>query len=166
MLTRETMRGLYALPPTPFDERGDFWESAYAENLRKLVELGVDGIVSPGSNGEWWTLRPQERCRQMEVLCEECAGKAKRWIPWQLGALAGFAALATGSIVAGEGLAAMVFFPAASMIVMTLGAVHLMKLANRSAQRQIASGEFPDFEALGPGTSTDATAALTEGPAV
>ncbi len=100
------------------------------------------------------------------LVCEECAEKAKRWIPWQLGAVAGFAALAAGLIVAGQGFAAMLFFPVGSVIVMTFGAVQLMKLANRSAQRRIAAGEFPDFEALGTGTSTDATAALTEGPAV
>ena len=100
------------------------------------------------------------------LVCEECAEKAKRWMPWQLGALAGISALVTGLIVAGEGLAVMVFFPAGSTILMTLGAVQLMKLANRSAQRRIAAGEFPDFEELGTGTSTDATAALTEGPAV
>jgi dihydrodipicolinate synthase/N-acetylneuraminate lyase len=75
MLTRDAMHGLYALPPTPFDERGNFWESAYRENLRRLIEFGVDAVVSPGSNGEWWTLDDDARRRQLEVLYEECHGK-------------------------------------------------------------------------------------------
>ncbi len=89
------------------------------------------------------------------LVCEECAEKAKRWIPWQLGAVAGFTALATGLIVAGEGFAAMLFLPVGSVIVMTFGAVQLMKLANRRAQRRIAAGEFPDFRALGTEASTE-----------
>ena len=68
MLTRDTMRGLYVLPPTPFDEQGNFWESAYRENLRTLMEFEIDAIVSPGSNGEWWSLAEDQRRRQMEVL--------------------------------------------------------------------------------------------------
>ena len=76
MLTRETMGGLHALPPTPFDEKGNLWEPAYRENLRTLLEFGVDGISSPGSNGEWWSLSDRQRRRQMELLHEECHGKA------------------------------------------------------------------------------------------
>jgi hypothetical protein len=41
-----------------------------------------------------------------------------------------------------------------------------MKLANRNAQRRIAAGKFPNFEALGTGASTDAKPSLTEGPTV
>ena len=75
MLTRETMQGLFVLPPTPFDEKGNFWESAYRENLRVLMQFSVDALVSPGSNGEWWSMSDDDRRRQMEVLHEECNGK-------------------------------------------------------------------------------------------
>lgn len=47
------------------------------------------------------------------------------------------------------------FFVAGSTGVVVLGTVQLMKLANRRTQRRIASGEFPDFEALGTGTTTE-----------
>ncbi len=75
MLARKDMRGLYALPPTPFDGQGRFLEDVYRENLRKLVAAGVDAIVSPGSNGEWWSLDEGTRRRQLETLGEECRGK-------------------------------------------------------------------------------------------
>ena len=50
-------------------------------------------------------------------------------------------------------------------IAMTLAAAQLMKLANRNAQRRIAAGGFPDFNALGTGAGTDANPAMTEGSA-
>ncbi|HEY1067471.1 MAG TPA: dihydrodipicolinate synthase family protein, partial [Pirellulales bacterium] len=75
MLTRDSMRGLYVLPPTPMDDRGEFCETRYRENLKTLVEAGVDAIVSPGSNGEWWSLPDRDRRRQMEILVEECQGR-------------------------------------------------------------------------------------------
>ena len=87
------------------------------------------------------------------LVCEDCAEKAKRRMPWHFGILAAAAAIATGFIVAGNGVAAMVLFPAASTIVMTLGAVQVMKLANRNAQRRIAAGEFPEMKALSAGVT-------------
>ena len=104
------------------------------------------------------------------LVCEDCAEKARRRMPWELGALAGWAALiaaiGTGNALAGNGVAVMAFSIAASTIVVPLGAVQLMKLANRRAQRRIAAGEFPDFNALGTEVNTDANVALTDGPAV
>ena len=97
------------------------------------------------------------------LVCEDCAVKAKRRMPWELGALAGWAALLTGLAVTTlmTGSAKDVaFFVAGSTGVVVLGTVQLMKLANRRAQRRIASGEFPDFEALGTGTTTEEKAAL------
>ena len=104
------------------------------------------------------------------LVCEDCAETAKRRMPWELGALAGWsaliAAIATGNVLAGNGVAVMALSMAASTIVVPLGAVQLMKLANRRAQRRIAAGEFPDFNALGAEVNTDANGALTDGPAV
>ena len=99
------------------------------------------------------------------LVCEDCAEKAKRRMPWELGALAGWVALATGLTLADQGLALLVFIPA-GMGIASLGAVQLMKLANRNAQRRIAAGEFPGFNALGAETKTEATEAVTDGFAV
>ena len=100
------------------------------------------------------------------LVCEDCAAKAKRRMPWHFGILAAAAAVAAGVIVAGGGLVAEVLAPVGSTVLMILVAVQSMKLANRSAQRRIAAGEFPDFKALGTVASTDAKPRLTEGPTV
>ena len=99
------------------------------------------------------------------LVCEDCAEKAKRRMPWELGALAGWVALATGLTLADQGLALLVFIPT-GMGLASLGAVQLMKLANRNAQRRIALGEYPGFDVLGTETKADATGALTDGSAV
>jgi hypothetical protein len=86
-------------------------------------------------------------------------------MPWELGALAGWVALATGLTLADQGLALLLFIPA-GMGIASLGAVRLMKLANRDAQRRIAAGDFPGFNALGSERKTDSTEALPDGSAV
>lgn len=75
MLTRETMKGLYVLVITPFDDKFRLDEDAYRENVRKLVALGVDGIISTGTNGEFHTLREGELAKIARLLVEETKGK-------------------------------------------------------------------------------------------
>jgi hypothetical protein len=86
-------------------------------------------------------------------------------MPLELGALAGWVALATGFTLADQGLALLVFIPA-GMGIVSLGAVQLMKLANRRAQRRIAAGEFPGFHAPGIETRADEREALPDGSVV
>ena len=86
-------------------------------------------------------------------------------MPWELGALAGWTAVLAGVVVTalatGFAMDAS-FFIAGSVGVVFLGAVQLMKVANRSAERRIAAGEFPGFHALGSGESADAKEAGTD----
>ena len=96
------------------------------------------------------------------LVCETCAEKAKRRMPWELGALAGWVAVAVGATLADQGLALLLVIPA-TMGVAIVGAVQLMKLANRNAQRRIAVGEFAGFNALGADAKTDVTEALGDG---
>ena len=100
------------------------------------------------------------------LVCSDCGERARRRMPWHFGILAAAAAFAASFIVATEGLAAMILLPVGSTIAMTIGVVQLMKFWNRNAQRRIAAGEFPDFEALGAGTSTEPQRSLPEGSAV
>jgi dihydrodipicolinate synthase/N-acetylneuraminate lyase len=74
MLTRETMRGLYVLTITPFDSENRLDEAAYRENVQYLVSLGVDGIVTTGTNGEFHTTTDEERTRIARLLVEETRG--------------------------------------------------------------------------------------------
>jgi hypothetical protein len=96
------------------------------------------------------------------LVCEDCAEIARRRMPWHFGTIAGATALAALGIAWNEGgLVPGILFPVGTTVAMTIGAVQLMKLANRNAQRRIAAGEFPDIQALGAGDS-DARVTLPE----
>jgi dihydrodipicolinate synthase/N-acetylneuraminate lyase len=75
MLTREQMKGLYVLPITPFDDNFNLDETACRDNIRKLVDLGIDGIITSGTNGEFHTTTDDERNRIARILVEETKGK-------------------------------------------------------------------------------------------
>ncbi len=96
------------------------------------------------------------------LVCEDCAEQAKRRMPWEIGALAGWVGLVTGIVLAGEGMALLVFIPA-GMGVAIVGAVQLMKLANWNAQKRIAAGEFPGFVGLEAGEEAEAGPELGPG---
>ena len=68
MLTRETMRGLYVLTITPFDAQDRLDEEAYRENVRLLLSLGIDGIITTGTNGEFHTTTDEERARISRIV--------------------------------------------------------------------------------------------------
>jgi len=70
-LTKERYRGVFAYPPTPFADDLSLDEEALRSNIRKLVRLGVDGIVLAGSTGEFYTLTDAEHRRIAEILAEE-----------------------------------------------------------------------------------------------
>ena len=153
-----------------------------------MVELAAAAAAGASALAVWW--RDRQRCRQRNesgacgacgarwpdtgpgepylihgrLVCEPCAEKAKRRMPWHFGILGGSAALAAGLIVAGQGVVALVAFPIASTVAMTLGAVQLMKLANRKAQRRIVTGDYPDIRAVRGGSTRDRS--LVEGQAL
>ena len=86
------------------------------------------------------------------LVCERCADVARRRMPWHFGILAGATAAVAFGIAWNEGgFVPGILFPVGTTLAMTLGAVQLMKFANRRAQRRIAAGEFPDLHALGAG---------------
>jgi hypothetical protein len=73
-------------------------------------------------------------------------------MPWHLAIIALAAAAAGLGVGVGEGgLSMVILWPVGSTLAMTMGAVQLMKLANRNAQRRIVAGEFPDLTAVGRG---------------
>jgi len=75
MLTREAMNGLYVLIITPMDEKMRVDYDAHRENVRKLIALGVDGIIINGTNGEFHTCTDEERETLTKILVEEGKGK-------------------------------------------------------------------------------------------
>lgn len=137
-----------------------------------LVALMIYGTV-PAAGGLWlfekWRSRRRNRRGQCatcgtewtsasvderflihgRLVCTECGERARRRMPWHFGLLGLGAAAATGIAIAGADTAALILFPPAMLIVTTLGAVQLMKVANRRAQRRIASGEYPGLPSAG-----------------
>jgi len=101
--------------------------------------------------GESWQTRPSRERYLIHgrLVCEGCAQRARGRVLWQLGAV-GVAAIAAGigSALAGGNPAMIVIVPIGLPVVMTVGVIQWMKRANRVAQRRIATGEYPDFEAL------------------
>ena len=77
MLTRQSMGGVYVLPPAPFNDKGRFDEDMMRNNVRRLCEAGVDGIVTTGSVGEFHTISWEDHMRLIEVLVDEVTGKTR-----------------------------------------------------------------------------------------
>jgi 4-hydroxy-tetrahydrodipicolinate synthase len=71
MLTRKEMKGVCALPPTPFTQAGELDEAAWRENTIKLCEAGVHMILCTGTLGEGHTMPDPMRRRAYEILVEE-----------------------------------------------------------------------------------------------
>ena len=94
------------------------------------------------------------------LVCPGCAEGAKRKTVWQFVVLVGAIAFATGMIAAEQGVAALISVPVGTTLLMTVGTVQLMKLANRRAQRRIAEGADPVFAAI----EASAAGALLETP--
>ncbi|MGH7922451.1 MAG: dihydrodipicolinate synthase family protein [Candidatus Dormibacteraceae bacterium] len=67
----EQFRGVFAIPPTPFTERGDLDETGLRRVVSFCVEMGVHGIVTPVNASEFAFLTDDERRRVVEIACAE-----------------------------------------------------------------------------------------------
>ncbi|NLG49307.1 MAG: dihydrodipicolinate synthase family protein [Chloroflexi bacterium] len=69
------MRGVYTIPSTPFDERGQLDQ----EGLRRIVDFcvacGAHGLVYPVNASEFTTLSDQERLTGSRIVVEQAAGR-------------------------------------------------------------------------------------------
>jgi len=72
---RETLRGFYNCPLTPFNEQFELDEVALRENTSAFVELGVDGLVVGGFFAEGWNMTLDEWRDYHRVMAEEVAGR-------------------------------------------------------------------------------------------
>lgn len=65
--------GVYPAIVTPFDKNDNVDYETFAENIHRLEEQGVDGIVPCGSTGERPTIKPEEHERIIEFVSEEAS---------------------------------------------------------------------------------------------
>lgn len=97
-----------------------------------------------GCGTAWASLTSQEPYLiHGRLVCEDCAAKAKKRVPWQLGAVGMFTFIAVAWATASQGATAVALFSGLGTAGMLTAAVQVMKLANRSAQRRIAAGDYP-----------------------
>ena len=74
MLTRECMKGVYVIIPTPFDRNAVFLEDHFRLNVRRLCEIGIHAIVTTGGQGEFHSIPWEAHKRLIRALAEETAG--------------------------------------------------------------------------------------------
>ncbi|HET8523400.1 MAG TPA: dihydrodipicolinate synthase family protein, partial [Thermomicrobiales bacterium] len=68
-------RGVFAIPPTPFDDAGNVDEPSLRRCVDFCVAAGAHGIVAPVNASEAIALTDQERLRVAEILVEQTAGR-------------------------------------------------------------------------------------------
>lgn len=68
------MRGVYAIPPTPFLMDGRFDEAGFRNVLRFCLKAGAHGLVTPVNASEFTSLSDDERKRVVTIAVEEIAG--------------------------------------------------------------------------------------------
>lgn len=69
------MRGVYAIPPTPFRPDGMVDEGGLRSIIRFCLKAGAHGIVAPVNASEFTSLTDDERKRVVTIAIEEADGK-------------------------------------------------------------------------------------------
>ncbi len=82
MLTKEQLVGLWVSVPTEWDEEGNFDEKTFRDEVAMLMDVGVNGLYTTGTTGEFYALDWEEWQRVQDAFLAETAGK----IPVQVGA--------------------------------------------------------------------------------
>jgi 4-hydroxy-tetrahydrodipicolinate synthase len=68
-------RGVFAIPPTPFDDAGNVDEASLRRCVDFCVAAGAHGIVAPVNASESIALTDAERLRVAELIVEGAAGR-------------------------------------------------------------------------------------------
>src|SRR4051794_17429454 len=68
-------RGVFTIPVTPFDERGELDEASLKRQGGWCVRAGAHGIVAPVNASEGPSLTDEERRRVTQIVVEEPAGR-------------------------------------------------------------------------------------------
>lgn len=68
-------RGIIAAAVTPFDQHGTLAEDVMKQLVDHLINGKVHGLLVAGSQGEFFSLDPDEKARLIEVVVERTAGR-------------------------------------------------------------------------------------------
>jgi len=69
------MRGIYAIPPTPFKENGEVDEQGLRSTIRFCLQAGAHGIVTPVNASEFISLTDEERQKVVKIAVDETNGQ-------------------------------------------------------------------------------------------
>ena len=72
---KKEIKGIITAVVTPFDKDENIDEKAFRTIIRYLIGQGVHGLFPVGSQGEFFSLRMDERKRLMEVAVDEAKGE-------------------------------------------------------------------------------------------
>ena len=67
----ERLYGIYAAVPTAWDDEGRFDAATFRENVARLIDAGVYGVYTTGTDGEWYALEFDEFCRMVDAFAVE-----------------------------------------------------------------------------------------------
>ena len=84
-LASETLKGMWAGLPVPWDTRDQLDESALRENVRRVCRAGVHGVYTHGTTGEFYAQTAEEWARVVDATVAECKPFG---IPTQIGCTA------------------------------------------------------------------------------
>ncbi len=70
------LHGVYAAVPTAWDNQGRFDAATFRENLARLIDAGVHGVYTTGTDGEWYALEFDEFCRMVDAFAAEVVDRA------------------------------------------------------------------------------------------
>ena len=71
----QPFRGVFTIPATPFDERGEIDEGDLRRIIDFCVGCGAHGIVYPVNASHFSTLSDEERVRASRIVTEQTAGR-------------------------------------------------------------------------------------------
>lgn len=74
---RESLKGINAIPVTPFDAQGRIDYPAYAEVLEHLLAGGIGTIYPCGNTGEFYSLTLEEAKESVAFAVRHIAGRAR-----------------------------------------------------------------------------------------
>ena len=69
-------RGVFAIPCTPFTERGAVDEESLRREVEFCIQCGAHGVVAPVNASEFTSLSDDERQRVVEIVVQTAAGRA------------------------------------------------------------------------------------------
>lgn len=76
-MQKEDLYGYVPAIATPFNERGEIMEDAFADLFEFLISRGATTICIAGDNGESWALSAAERGRLVRLAKDQAKGRVK-----------------------------------------------------------------------------------------